>query len=129
MPLAVSYALNILVVGIPAVRVGPPRWRVVLGGLAVLTILAQVADRICSILAGLLAPAVAHWFHFGREDDLLAAQIAMNFALSGVVVGTLAIYFLRRRWSVARRPAWIIAIAAALVTNPAWAIGFVLWFA
>ncbi len=45
---------------------------------------------------------------------------ASNLICSGLAVGGLALFFLRRRWSVAKPFSWKIAMAAAVLTNPAW---------
>jgi hypothetical protein len=48
--------------------------------------------------------------------------LGLNFLFSGVAVGALALYFLRRPWLIPARQAWMIAGIAAVLTNPAWAI-------
>lgn len=52
--------------------------------------------------------------------------IALNFALSGFAVFLLARWFLNRRWGVERLQAWKIAVAAGVLTNPAWVM--IVWF-
>jgi len=47
---------------------------------------------------------------------------AANLICSGIAVGALAIWFLRKRWLVSKALSWKIALAAAVLTNPAWAL-------
>jgi len=44
--------------------------------------------------------------------------LILNLLFSGLAVGALAFYFLRRRWQIRRRTSCIIAIAAGIFTNP-----------
>ncbi len=113
-----NYALNIIVIGIPATRTGQVKGEVVMTSLIWLTLLGQVADRIGAVVALVIATPL-----------LLASQtnwgwilLGLNLLTSGVAVGALAFYFVRKKWHVDKRPSWVIAIAAGILTNPAWAL-------
>jgi hypothetical protein len=47
----VNYALNFVVIGLPAVKIGPAAIRTVASGMVLLTLLGQVADRLGAMLA------------------------------------------------------------------------------
>jgi hypothetical protein len=87
--------------------------------MVLLSLLGQVADRLGAMLAVMaMVPLdlefgglVFSWLFLG-----------LNFLFSGVAVGALALYFLRRPWLIPARQAWMIAGIAAVLTNPAWAI-------
>jgi hypothetical protein len=126
--MVVNYALNFLVIGLPAIRVAFVRLHLVCTGLVVLTLLGQLADRVGALAAVLLAQPVADLLGLTGEGAWAWPLLGLNFLFSGVAVGVLAFYFLRRRWKVAGRASWVVAGAAAVFTNPAWAIGLGLWF-
>jgi hypothetical protein len=126
--MVVNYLLNFAVIGVPAIlRASVPAKRVALG-LILLTILGQVADRLGSIAGLFLAmPLSALVSIFVSSSDRALSSpafgysvLASNLICSGFAVGGLALFFLRRRWSVAKSLSWKVAIAAALLTNPAW---------
>jgi hypothetical protein len=125
-----NYALNFLVIGLPALKAGPTTIRSVSFGLVLLTLLGQVADRLGAILAfivvlpGILNPPLTNpWAFLGPLAFLGPwSLLCLNFLFSGIAVGGLAFYFLRRWWHVASRPAWIIAVGAAILTNPTWVL-------
>ena len=85
------------------------RWRVLIGAL----------------LAGFLTGSVTAIFKLQGEGAWVAPLLILNLLFSGLAVVGLAFYFLRR-WRIRGRISWIIAAAACLITNPAWALG--LWF-
>lgn len=136
-----NYALNFLVIGWPAIRVSPATPRRIAIGLIVLTVLGQVADRLGAFVTLIvLAPlgrayedyivrhirgespgAFGTWLsqHMWLGEH---ASLILNFFFSGAAVALLTWVFLRR-WSVSRSIAWKITLAAAVFTNPAWAIG------
>ena len=121
-----NYILNFLVIGLPALRAGPPRLRSVAVGLIGLTVLGQLADRLGALVAAFGADPLASALGFSGEGAWLWPLLSLNFLFSGIAVGALARYFTRRRWHVAPRTSWAISAAAAIITNPAWAFG--LWF-
>jgi hypothetical protein len=118
-----NYALNFAVIGLPAILRGLADAKGVALGLVILTILGQVADRIEAFAAFLVAipisPFISALFPppFGLD---VYSLFAANLICSGVAVGALALWFLRKRWFVSKALSWKIAIAAALLTNPAW---------
>jgi hypothetical protein len=123
--LLVDYALNLLVIAVPASRFGVP---LATSGreMVVFTLLAQAADRIgmgASILlvvcVRLLLPGTVT---MGALGATVPYMLALNFVSSGALVWLLARHFLLARWAVDRRPALAIATAAAVFTNPAWAV-------
>jgi hypothetical protein len=119
----VNYGLNVLVVGLPAFKASPASARTILLGLAWMTLWGQLADRAGAFLALLSADGLAGLLRVDGEGAWFVPVLGMNFLFSGLAVGVLALYFLRRRWQVARRTAWLTALAAGIITNPAWAIG------
>jgi len=121
--MGVNYLLNLAIIGWPAVRWGGADLRAVARDLVALTLLGQVADRLGAVLALPLGSAIATALNLLSGGSWVWPLLAMNFILSGTAVGALALYFLRRRWRLARGTSWAIAIAAAILTNPAWAIG------
>ena len=122
----INYALNFLVIGLPAIRLGSPAAATVATGLVAFTLLGQLADRVGALLAALLTVPVTALFRLKGEQAWAAPLLILNFLCSGVAIGALALYFLRRRWRINARLSWIIAVTASLLTNPAWTIG--LWF-
>jgi hypothetical protein len=124
--LALDYGLNFLVIALPARRQGV---KLVTSArdLVGFTFLAQIADRLGMVacvfivaLAQLVLPGRTTMASFAASTRYM---LALNFVTSGAMVWILAEYYLAERWHVRRRPALWIASAAAVVTNPAWAIG------
>jgi hypothetical protein len=125
----INYGLNVVVIGIPSARVLNIRLGRLLRDLAVLTVLAQVADRASTIAGFSLSFPVVGLMGLGGEDALrvgFLVGVALNFVLSGLVIGLLALWYLRRRWGLERRPSRVIATVAGVITNPAWSM--ILWF-
>jgi len=126
----VNYALNFAVIGIPAILQASAHAKSVALGLIILTILGQLADRIGAFAAMFVSvPIVVVFSGFfplqshGLDSPVFGYSLfAANLICSGVAVGALALWFLRKRWSVARALAWKIALAAAVFTNPAWVL-------
>jgi hypothetical protein len=125
-----NYALNFAVIGAPAIlRAHAPPKSVALG-LIILTILGQVADRIGAFaavfvsvpIAAVLSPMFSSESHGLDTPAFIYSLVAANLICSGIAVGALAIWFLRKRWSVPKALSWKIALAAALLTNPAWVL-------
>ena len=121
-----NYALNLVVIGFPAIKFGAVNGRRVAIGLVGLTLLGQIADRLGALVAGMLAGPVAGILGLSGEGFWFWPLIGLNFFFSGIAVGVLAFYFLRRRWRVGKGLSWAIAGTAAILTNPAWAM--CLWF-
>jgi hypothetical protein len=122
-----NYVLNLIVIGLPAVKTGTASIRSVASGVVVLTVLAQMADRLGAMLA--LPASMFFYKFFGGQISLrwwIWPLVIANFLFSGIAVGSLALYFLRRRWHVQLRSALMIAGAAAILTNPAWMLFLVL---
>ena len=124
--MVVNYLLNFLVIGLPLIRLGSISATTVATGLIAFTLLGQIADRAGAVLAGLLTAPITAIFRLQGEGAWVAPLIILNFLCSGIAIVALALYFLRRRWRIPPRLSWIIALAAGLLTNPAWVIG--LWF-
>jgi hypothetical protein len=118
----VNYVCNFLVIGLPASRLGSAGIRLIAIGLVWFTLLGQVADR--------LGAVVAFWSDNLIFNPGLASAgrlLALNFLFSGIAIGLLAVYFLRRRWDVAKGATWWITAAAVVFTNPAWALAYAWW--
>jgi hypothetical protein len=126
----VNYLLNFIVIGLPAIIWSEAPRRSVAVGLIFLTLLGQIADRIGSVvglfLASGLAAAIGPLFPSaprGLDSPLFGYSLMFsNVFCSGLAVGGLALWFLRKRWAVSRSVSWKIAIAAAVLTNPAWVL-------
>jgi hypothetical protein len=121
--MVINYALNFLVVGWPAIRFGPPGLRTVAKGLVWFTLIGQVADRVGAVAAGFAAGSVAELMGLRGEGGWLMPLLVLNFIFSGIAIAGLALFFLRRRWRLSPSPSTAIAIVAAVVSNPAWALG------
>lgn len=123
-----NYALNFVVIGIPAVRVGPTSFRRISLDLIWLTLLAQVADRAGSLLAlgaGFLALIpISFIIQTGGLGTLLLVFLLFDLLFSGYFVWVLSLHFLRKRWKASDRAARRISAAAAVLTNPVWVIAF-----
>jgi hypothetical protein len=123
-----NYILNFIVIGLPAVLLVSSRIKTVSVGLIVLTVFGQVADRLGAFAAIFVAmPFMALFSLFirspvpGLDNPAFGYGLfAANLFCSGIAVGLLAWWFLRKRWSVPRSSSWKIALAAAVLTNPAW---------
>ena len=138
--MAANYALNFLVIGWPAIRIGSISVRKVSLGLIILTLLGQIADRIGAFLALIaLSPFLRQFKRFGDQLHLPTKDVRLgqwlwehpwfwghlwlmfNLIFSGLAVALLTWLFLRR-WSVPQSLRWKITVAAAIFTNPAWAL-------
>jgi len=121
--MVVNYLLNFAVIGAPAIRLASARPKTVALGLLFLTLLGQLADRIGSILGAIIGVIISSIISGGRGMDnpyTGPSIIVSNLLCSGIAVGCLALWFLRRRWSVPRALSYKIALAAGILTNPAW---------
>jgi hypothetical protein len=127
-----NYALNFAVIGMPAIARASASVRTVALGLIALTILGQLADRIGAFAAIFLSmpiyAALSALFpsqsHGLDSPAFFYSLIGANLLCSGIAVGLLALFFLRRRWDVPRPLSWKIVLAAAIFTNPAWILFF-----
>ena len=136
----INYVLNFLVIGLPAMCFGGARPRKVGIGLIFLRFIGQIADRLGAVIALLALVPFTRAFgdyiqHDIRHEPTSAfgrwlsqhlwlgehALLMLNFFFSGAAIALLAWFFLRR-WSITRSLSWKIALAAAIFTNPAWAI-------
>jgi hypothetical protein len=126
----VNYVLNFAVIGMPAILRASAHAKSVTLGLIILTILGQLADRIGAFAAVFISFPIALFFSaffpsqsHGLDSPVFGYSLfAANLICSGIAVGVLALWFLRKRWSVPRALAWKIALAAAVLTNPAWVL-------
>ena len=126
--MAINYVLNFLVIGWPAIHVGPPDLPTVAKSLVWVTLLGQVADRVGAVVAGFAAGIVAELLGFRGEGGWVIPLLVLNFIFSGVAVAAVALFFLRRRWRVSASSSVLIATMAAFVSNPAWAlVGLFFW--
>ncbi len=119
----VNYVLNVVIVGIPAARLLHIKIGSLLRDLVVFTLLAQISDRVGAVTGFLLSFLFVDLAGFGGEQAIkfgLVGGVALNFILSGLGVGLLALWYLRRRWGVEGRGVKAIVTAAALITNPGW---------
>jgi hypothetical protein len=122
-----NYALNFAVIGMPAIVRASAPVRTVALGLIALTIFGQLADRIGAFAAifvsmpiyGALSALFPSQSHGLDSPDFFYSLIGANLLCSGISVGLLALFFLRRRWEIPKPLSWKIALAAAIFTNPA----------
>ena len=128
--MVVNYVLNFAVIGVPAILRASAHAKSVALGLIILTILGQFADRIGAFAAVFVSYPIAAFFSVffpsqshGLDSPVFGYSLfAANLICSGIAVGALALWFLRKRWSVAGALAWKIALSAAILTNPAWVL-------
>jgi hypothetical protein len=127
---AINYAINAVVIGIPAYRAGVSGSKIC-RELVGLTVLGQIADRLGLVASAaavaVIGVAVESLFHTtvrGVRDlgTFALVTVALNFLTSGVLIGLLVRHYVCRRWSQPRRKGLAIALAAAVLTNPAWAV-------
>ena len=121
--LIVNFLLNLVVLGLPAARSLQIKLAGLMKDLAGFTLLAQIADRACAVAGFLLSSSSIGLAGIGGEQEVIAAiflGICLNFIFSGLAVGLLSLWYLRRRWGVERRRAIKIAVWTAVITNPAW---------
>jgi hypothetical protein len=126
----VNYTLNVAVIGVPAILRASAHAKSVALGLIILTMLGQIADRIGAFAAVFVSMPIAAIFsalfpspsHGLDSPAFLYSLFAANLICSGIAVGALAFWFMRKRWSVPKALSWKIALAAAVLTNPAWVL-------
>ena len=123
--LAVDYALNLVVVALPAARYGLPLSKTAADTIG-FTIIAQIADRFGMMLCAATIVALRIVGHMGTTPSdfksIMIWSFVANFVTSGMLIWFLSIYYLTRRWHVPRRNSVLIATLAAVVTNPAWVV-------
>jgi hypothetical protein len=124
--MGVNYALNFVVIGLPAHRFGSLPLNRISRSLIWLTLFGQVADRIGAVLSGLLVDPVTNFLGLTGEGAWVAPLLGMTFIFSALSVGLLAFVFARYRWTLSRKHSLGISVAAGILTNPAWAMGT--WF-
>jgi len=128
--IVVDYIWNFVVIGLPAIVWAAKPRATVARGLVVLTILGQIADRIGSVLALFVAALIAELIKVfvpsistGLDSPAFGYSVTFsNLFCSGLAIGALALWFLRKRWAVPKALSWKIALAAAILTNPAWVL-------
>lgn len=128
----INYLLNVVVIGMPSARSLHIKLGALLRDLAVFTLLAQTADRVGAVTGFLISFFFIDRAGLGAEQALKVGSllgVALNFILSGLGVGLLALWYLRRRWGVEKRRAMAIMAGAVLITNPAWVMlpWFIFW--
>jgi len=121
--LAINYFLNLVVMGLPAARTLGTNVRTLAKALLGFTLLAQVADRISAVSGFLLGVLMSDLLGVQGEHGLVVAiwiGIVLNFAISGLAICLLALWYLLRKWRVRRRTSIRLAALTGLITNPAW---------
>jgi len=121
--LAINYLLNLVVLGLPTARTLGTSLRTLAKALLGFTLLAQVADRISAVAGFPLGILMSDLWGVQGEQGLVVGiwiGIVLNFALSGLAICLLALWYLLRKWRVRRRPSIRIAALTGLLTNPAW---------
>jgi hypothetical protein len=93
----------------------------ILIGLVVVTLLGQVADRLGAVVAAIAACPIARLLMLGAEGWALRWFVG-NIIYSGIAIAFLVWFFVRKRWLESKRAAYILAIVAAFLTNPAIAL-------
>lgn len=119
----VNYLVNVAVIGIPSAKASQTKLRVFARDLIGFTLLAQIADRLAAIAGLLVGLFIIDLIGISGEQGLLKGALlglALNFIFAGLAIGFLALWYVRRRWGISKRPARVIAIAAGVITNPAW---------
>lgn len=77
-------------------------------------------------MAGFLVGFVLHVFGLTGEGAWAVPLLTFNFVFSGFSLGVLTFVFTRRGWGLCVIHCLWISTAAAILTNPAWAMA--LWF-
>lgn len=119
----VNYLVNLPVIAVPAGRLSEIKFRVLARDLIGFTFLAQIADRVAAVAGLFVGLFIIDRSGVHGEEGLLKGfllGIALNFFFAGLAIGFVALRYLRHRWGISKRPAIVIAIAAGVLTNPAW---------
>lgn len=125
--MAVNYVLNVLVIGVGAGGKSPTTRGRRLGSLVWFTLAGQVIDRVGAVVGIPLGLLVVHVLGVRGDAELglgVMTGVGINFVLAGAGIAGLA-YWLLGRWRVPRARRTAVAIAAGILTNPAWAMA--LW--
>lgn len=116
--LTINYVLNFAVIGLPARRWSTVGTRRIALDLIALTLLGQIADRVGAFAALIVAGLFDAFVMKDGNDGFLSALIVCNFLCTGLAVGLLVRAFVRTKWDIAPRRAWMLALAAGVLTNP-----------
>ena len=120
--MVVNYIFNLLVIGLPAMKMGASKRRVA-GDIVGFTFLGQVADRLGAIAGPLIGFVVVDLCRVGGRKALglgMEIGILLNLVLAGLFVGFLVRWYMRRRWSLVGRRVAVMACIAGVLTNPVW---------
>lgn len=118
-----DYMLNTLVIVLPSWKSGVSLRRASVDMIG-FTLIAQLLDR-----AGMVAYSLAAYVlaAYGRPNVslgfVLVRVLGASFLTSGLLIGIMTRYYCNRRWGLPKRRSLMIAMLAAIFTNPAWAIG------
>ena len=113
-----NYIANLIVIGLPSIVWCHVSKKQVIVGLAFMTLLGQLADRLGAVLAGFGTAIV---FILLRNDRHWPEVLTtFNFIFSGLFVGLLAWYYIHFKWHAQNRKAIAISLGAATITNPAY---------
>jgi hypothetical protein len=129
---AIDYVWNLLIIGLPSMSicaVGPKK---IILDLVTLTILGQVADRLGAVIAFILLGPIPFTlaeripFTLAERIPFLYVDLGVydirlvlsNFVCSGIAIALLVWFFVRKRWGGSTRSALVMAIVAAIATNP-----------
>jgi hypothetical protein len=121
--MVINYVLNFIVIGLPVVQKRLASRTKVTLGLIGLTLLGQIADKIGGLLATIVALALqSHTMERDLSASTASAIVLLsNFVFSGIAVALLVLALLKL-WSVLPPLSYRIAIAAGIITNPAWSL-------
>jgi hypothetical protein len=123
--LGVDYGLNVLVIALPAVKLGVP-FQTAARDTIGLTLIAQIFDRVgmlACVVAVSLFRVVAHAGTTTKDvPAILIWSSVANFLTSGTLLWFLAKFYLTKRWHVPTQRSAVIATVASIVTNPAWIV-------
>jgi hypothetical protein len=126
--LLLNYAMNVVVLALPAKRLAFPLGRAA-RDLIGFTLLAQIADRLGVVVGFAVATVVAILCNIGGQGGIgywFLIGAVLNFLFCGIAVGFLSYHYLKRRWCLPITPSRWVALAAGFVTNPAWLM--LAWF-
>jgi hypothetical protein len=88
----------------------------------IFTLAGQFADRIGGVIAAAVAgPVISRSVdRYPLDWSSAGVYFALNFVISALAIGGLALFFCRQRWRLSAKGRWSAALAAAVVTNPAY---------
>ncbi|MGO9094808.1 MAG: hypothetical protein ACLQGV_06250 [Bryobacteraceae bacterium] len=114
---AINYVWNLLVIGLPCLRLCAVGRKRLLLDVGLITVLGQAADRLGAVISYALARLLASLLSFSLDGFVLLVVLA-NFVCSGAAIGCLVWFFVRKKWGGSSRAALVMAIVAAIATNP-----------